>query len=140
MDHIAIMTTKWDLIGKIVEGKKTIESRWYKTRRAPWNVVREGDWIYFKESGGLVTAKAQVAKVLQFEGLTVSMAHEIIAEYGSRILIQDKDVEKWAKGKNYVVLVFLKQPAVIEPFQINKKGFGNAAAWLTIPSVETIRI
>ena len=133
------MTTKWDLIGKIVEGKKTIESRWYQTRRAPWNVVKDNEWIYFKESGGLITAKAQVEKVLQFDGLTIEKARKIVAEYGKRILIQDKDVEKWAMGKNYVILVFLKNAISIEPFQIDKKGFGNAAAWLTVPSIESIR-
>lgn len=134
------MTTKWDLIGKIVEGKKTIESRWYKTRRAPWNVVKEGEWIYFKESGGPVMAKAQVESVLKFEGLTIPMAYEIIVKYGEQILIKDKDVEKWAQGKNYAVLIFLKHPTPIKPFQIDKKGFGNAAAWLTTPSIQAIRI
>ncbi|MEI7477466.1 MAG: hypothetical protein WCJ81_02865 [bacterium] len=39
MDHVAIMKKSRKLIPKIVSGEKTIESRWYQTKRAPWNTV-----------------------------------------------------------------------------------------------------
>jgi len=43
MDHVAIMTPSWKLIPKILDGKKTIESCWYQTRRAPWGKIAIGD-------------------------------------------------------------------------------------------------
>lgn len=51
MHHIAIMNGPWNLIPKILSGEKTIESRWYRTRRAPWGGIRAGDTVYFKDSG-----------------------------------------------------------------------------------------
>ena len=70
MDHLAIMNASWNLIPKILSGEKSVESRWYKTKRAPWDKIKSGETIYFKNSGGLVIAKATVANVLQFEDLT----------------------------------------------------------------------
>lgn len=51
MHHVAIMKPSWKLIPKILSGEKTIESRWYQTRRAPWNGIAAGDVVYFKDSG-----------------------------------------------------------------------------------------
>ncbi len=141
MDHIAIMSTKVDLIGAIVAGKKTIESRWYKTKRSPWNQLSVDDWVYFKESGGLITARAQVKEVMQYEMLTIEKARNIVEVYGKDILIQDKDVESWATGKNYVILIFLKNPQKIDtPFNIDKTGFGSAAAWLAVGDIWTRKV
>jgi len=39
MDHVAIMNKKWKLIDSIIVGQKTIESRWYKFKRDPWNEI-----------------------------------------------------------------------------------------------------
>lgn len=69
MNHIAIMKKSWELIPKIISGEKTIESRWYKNRIAPWDRISEGDTVYFKDSGEPVSAVATVSKVLQFDNL-----------------------------------------------------------------------
>jgi len=37
MDHVAILSKKYELLDKIISGEKTIESRWYVNRIAPWN-------------------------------------------------------------------------------------------------------
>lgn len=66
MDHVAIMRKSWGLLPKILSGEKTIESRWYMARYAPWNRIEKGDIVYFKNSGEPVTVKAEVSKVMQF--------------------------------------------------------------------------
>ena len=48
--------------------------------------------------------------------------------------------DEWAKGKNYCVLIWLKNPRIIEPFGINKSGFGSAAAWLCVEDINKIRL
>lgn len=70
MDHVAIMKPSWGLLPKILSGQKVIESRWYSTRHLPWGKINPGDTTYFKNSGGPVTIKARVDKVLSFENLT----------------------------------------------------------------------
>ena len=67
MDHVAIMNKKMGLIDKVLDGRKTIESRWYKNRTAPWGKIKKGDTIYFKDSGGPIRARAEVKKVKFFE-------------------------------------------------------------------------
>jgi len=66
MDHIAIMKKSWGLLPKILSGEKTCESRWYKFKRDPWDKVKEGDTLWFKDSGEPVSVKARVRKVSQF--------------------------------------------------------------------------
>ncbi len=139
MDHIAIMGPKWKLIPRILSGEKTIESRWYKTRRAPWGMIHVGDTVYFKDSGKLITAKATVSSVWSFDHLTIEMAHDIVHKYGKEICIQDHDIATWADGKNYAILIGLKDPVpVLEPFGIDKTGMGAGAAWITVSSITQI--
>ncbi len=140
MYHIAIMNKSWKLIPKIISGEKTIESRWYQTKRAPWNRIQENDVVFFKDSGGPVIAKAIVSRVIQFTINNVIDANSIIKEYGDKICLIKKDVTKWDKLPKYCILIFLRDPQIIrEPFFINKKGFGSGVAWMTVDNISKIK-
>lgn len=120
MIHIAIMNKSFgNLIAKILSGEKRVESRWSKNKVAPWGRVKRGDRIYFKNSGGPVIAVAEVEKVRQFEKKDFDEARKLFPAS-----------DKWVRGKNYCVLIWLKNPKRVKPFKINKSGFGSAAAWL----------
>jgi ASC-1-like (ASCH) protein len=136
--HVAILAAKWKLLEKILDGRKTIESRWYVNRTNPWNNISSGDSVYFKETGKLIEVKAEVEKVLFFDKLNDDKVKEILEKYGKRIRISILDSEFYS-GKNYCILIFLKNVKRVKPFQIDKKGFGNAAAWLTMKNVENIK-
>jgi ASC-1-like (ASCH) protein len=142
MHHIAIMNKSWNLIPKIVSGQKTIESRWYQTRRAPWNAIREGDIIYFKNSGELVTARATVSKVLQFNLLNINHIKDIVKKYGKDICIVNPDPHTWGNTlPKYCILMHLKDAYYVDvPFRIDKTGFGAGAAWLCVEDVGAIRV
>lgn len=142
MDHVAIMNTKLGLIDRILSSKKTIETRWYKNKSAPYDKIKIGDRIYFKDSGGLVRASALVNKVLQFSNLNLKTSQEIVDKYGSvgQIDIQNHNVSSWAQGKKYAILIWLEDVKSLEPFQINKKGFGSGCAWITLENIDTIRL
>ena len=130
MDHVAIMNKKFgDLIAKILSGEKKIESRWSKNKIAPWNRVKRGDRIYFKDSGGPVIAVAEIEKVRQFEKKDFDKARELFPT-----------TDEWARGKNYCVLMWLKNPRKVKPFKIDKSGFGSAAAWLCVGNIEKIKV
>ncbi len=142
VDHIAIMKKSWGLTEKILTGEKTVESRWYKTRHTPWDRIKSGDNIYFKNSGEPVTVKAKVAKVLQFANLTPEKTKEIMTQYGKADLGTSHimpEIREYITGKNFCILVFLKNPTEIEPFDINKTGFGLQAAWIMVDNVERIK-
>lgn len=140
MDHVAIMTPSWKLIPKILSGEKSIESRWYQTRRAPWNKVTIGDRVFFKDSGKSITASAIVSRVWQFEIGTTIEAEKIVAEFGQRICIINPNIKTWGKAPKYCILIELGDPKSIPPFTINKEGFGAGVAWITVDSIEAIRL
>jgi ASC-1-like (ASCH) protein len=144
MDHVAIMRKDWKLIPKILSGEKKIESRWYMARYSPWNRVKAGDPIYFKDAGEPVTAKASVQKVLQLENYTPEQLQEILDQYGgpNGICLHSPlaEVFLWAQKRKYCILIFLNNPQKTPPFEIDKTGFGNACAWLTVPDIRQLRV
>ena len=139
MDHIAIMKKEWGFVEKILSGEKTIESRWYKNKYKPWDAIERGETIYFKNSGEQVTIKAEIKKVIQFSDLNQKKTREILNEHGKDIGMDKPSFAplraELRKGKKYCILIFLKNPKIIKPFEINKKGFGAMASWLTVKNI-----
>jgi ASC-1-like (ASCH) protein len=140
MQHVAILNKKWKLLDKIISGEKTIESRWYLSKRAPWDKIKKGETIYFKESADKVKAKATVEKILQFENLDNEKIKKLLKEYELPLGIKDLDfVKEKNKNKKYCILTFLKDVKEIEPFEIDKKGFGLMSAWICIDNIDKIK-
>jgi len=137
------MNKQWKLIPKILNKEKTIETRWYLTKRDPWNKVMRGDIVYFKDAGCKVTAKAIVEKVLQYDHYSKLQLEDIIDKYWQKGKINFSSKEnalEYTKDKNYCILIFLKNPEKVTPFDIDKTGFGNACAWLCVENINKIKI
>lgn len=142
MEHVAIMRKSWGLTQKILSGQKKIESRWYKVKFSPWDKIKSGEFVYFKDSGEPVTIKTEVEKVIQFSDLTPEKVKEILYQYGQADgLGIDKIPEFFAmfKNKKYCMLIFLKNPQKIEPFEIDKSGFGAMSAWISVNDINRIK-
>ncbi len=139
MEHVAILKSSWNLKEKILSGQKTIESRWYLHKSSPWNRIKTGETIYFKNSGELITLKAEASSVLEFSKLTPLKVKEILNTYGEKIGVGSSFFEL-VKNKKYCILIFLKNVHAIKPFSISKKGFGNMAAWICVEDINSIKI
>ena len=138
MDHLAILSKEGKFLDKILSGEKSIESRWYKFKKTPYETIAAGDVIYFKESGESVTAKSQVSGVLFFDQLNEEKITKLLQQYGKELGISLSYAEK-VKGKKFCTLIFLEKVERIEPFEINKKGYGLMAAWITVDRIEKIK-
>jgi len=141
MHHVAIMKKSWGFLEKIHSGEKTIESRWYVSKSAPWGKITKGDTVFFKDTGGLVSAKADVSDVVLFSDLTPRKVREILDQYGNKIGIDQQNMEEFfehVKNKKYCILIFLEKPCKIEPFQISKQGFGMMSAWITVEDISLV--
>lgn len=103
--HVAIVSPQ--CLARILDGRKTMESRLSATRRAPFGRVGRGDSVYFKASGGGFGAMATVGAVVTLAGLTprgvrdVRKAHEPAVMGGAAY---------WhaKRGSKYGTLVTLK--------------------------------
>jgi len=140
MDHVAIMNKRWKLIPKILDGSKTIESRWYVNKIKPWDSIGENDKIYFKNAGESITAFAKVSKVLQFENLDEEKFQEIMKKYADDIQLLTRAYDEYYQSKNYCILIFLTDVKSVTPFNISKKGFGSACAWMCVDNIDSIKV
>lgn len=143
MEHIAIMKKSWWLINKILQGIKTVETRWYNTKYPPFDRIKEWEIIYFKDSWNPVMIKAIAEKVEQFENLYEERTSQILEKYAFADLWTDiipKEIENYTKNKKYCIVIHLKCPEEIKPFNINKKWFWAMTSWICIDSVEKIKI
>lgn len=135
------MKKSWALTSKILSKEKTIESRWYKFKRKPFDLIRKGEIVYFKE-GKFVNIKCEVEKVMQFSDLNEKEIKEILNRYGKNNSLGIEQINYFYnlfKNKKYCILIFLKNPEKIKPFEINKKGYGNMCAWICIDDVDKIK-
>jgi hypothetical protein len=140
MQHIAIMNKKWKLIKKILSCQKSIESRWYKNKYSPWNRIKAGENIYFKNSGGFVECKAKVDNVIQFSDLTPNKIMLILQKYGESLGLEDiYSFFPFICYKKYCILLFLRNARKIKPFDINKFGFGLMTAWISIENINDLK-
>ncbi len=140
MQHIAILNKSRKLLQLITSGEKTIESRWLVHKSAPWDKVKIGETIYFKESGEPVTVKTVAGDVKYFH-LPNESLKKLYDEYGTKIGFTSlEQLKKYASGKKYCVLVFLKNVEEIKPFDIDKSGFGIMSAWICIDDVKKLKL
>jgi ASC-1-like (ASCH) protein len=143
MEHVAIMKKSWGLTDKILNGQKKIESRWYKNKARPWDKIKKGDIVYFKDSGEPVRIKARVSKIVQFEDLTPKQIRNILNKYGKVDGIEKEKIPEFFerfKNKKYCILVFLENPVSIKPFEIDKTGFGAMSAWITVDNINQRKV
>lgn len=143
MDHLAIMKKSFKLLDKIVSGEKTIESRWYTSKRAPWGKIKAGEWVYFKNSGEPVTVRAKVTEIMQFSDLTPDKVRELSKKYLNAIGVEDEYLDVFVNyyvDKKYCILIFLESVEKIEPFEIDKTGYGAMAAWISLENIKDIKL
>lgn len=143
MEHLAVMRKSWGLTQKILTGKKTVETRWYNTRYPPFGKIKKGDIVYFKDSGGSVTVRADVSGVKQFSGLTPEKVRDILGRYAELDGIEAHKFGEFFdmfRGKKYCILVFLKNPVSVKPFKVSKKGYGMMSSWICVRKIDDIKM
>ena len=143
MDHVAIMKKSWGLIPKILNGTKVAESRWYKSRITPWNRIKKGHNLYFKNSGEAITVKTKVTKAIQYEVPNNSRALKIMKKHAEKDLGFKKippEVLNYIRNKNYAIFIYFDSVKEIKPFNVDKTGFGAMAAWITVNNINKIKL
>lgn len=128
--HLVVL--KQPYFDAIIEGRKTVESRFTKTKHPPFGQIAAGDKAFLKISSGPVCAVATVRKVKQFEGLTPDKIEQLKEQYNKWILGTD---EYWQSKRDckYGVLVRLTDVRRIKPIYIDKRDW---RAWVILGEKE----
>jgi len=128
--HLVIL--KKPYLDAILDGRKPVESRFWKTRRYPFGRVLPGDKLFLKISSGPVCAMATAAAVKNFENLTPEQIIEIKQQYNHLVGGADEHWQNRANCK-FGFLVWLKDVRAIEPVRIHKKDW---RAWVVLTEKE----
>ena len=124
--HLSIL--KKTYLELILTGRKNIESRLTMTRKAPFDQIAAGDFIYFKLSSGPVCGTATVKKIAQFSNLDKKEIKRIEGRYNDQIC---GEPEYWRQKSQcgYCLLIWLSDVKRIEPIQIEKS---DMRAWVIL--------
>jgi len=128
--HLVIL--KKPYLEAILAGRKQVESRFTKTKRAHFGRVLPSDTLFLKESSGPVCAVASVAAVKNFQNLTTKQIIELKQEYNRQICGSDEYWQSKADCK-FGFLVWLKDIQAIKPVRIGKKDW---RAWVVLTEKE----
>ncbi len=120
MLHVAVL--REEHIESIVSGRKRVESRLTRTRRAPFECVAVGDPIFFKQVSGPIRARAIVSAVRFESELTPARVRDLSLELEVEVCAP----QAYWQGKldaRYATLVWLgdvtplKMVCPLPPFQ-----------------------
>ena len=123
--HLAIFVEPY--LSAVLEGKKTIESRFAVTRRPPYNCIQPDDYILLKKSGGPVMGLA-LARSTHFYQLSPIVLADLRKRFARQLFAQDDLFWTDRAHKHYATLIELDDPLAIEPVTIPKR---DRQGWVT---------
>lgn len=123
--HLAIFVEPY--LTAVLEGKKTIESRFGITRRPPYNCIEVDDYILLKRSGGPIIGLA-IAKATHFYQLSPTVLADLRRRYSRQLFAQDDLFWSQRADKHYATLIELDAAAQITPLSIDKR---DRQGWVT---------
>lgn len=126
------------IIGKILDGSKTMVVRGAAGRKIPHSRVLEGERLYFMEKGtASVTASATVVSVQNYVRLTEDEINAVLAENNEKLRLTEKQLERW--HKKCLCLVEFNSAERIEPSLAFEKQ-PNMDDWLILEKIEDVLV
>lgn len=104
----------------MLEGKKTIESRFSKNKILPYNQISKDDIVIVKKSSGNVVAYFTIKEVLFFN-LNETSIDEIKTKYSKQLCV-DESFWLSKRNSNYATLIIIDKIVKLNSFHIDKKG------------------
>jgi hypothetical protein len=125
--HLAIFSEPF--LSLVLNGRKTVESRFSRNRCAPFGEVGDGDIILIKEVSGPICGLA-LAKQARFYDLANDSLDSLKQRYGAPICADD---EFWESRRDaaYATLIELSEPASIDPLLCDKR---DRRGWVSLRS------
>lgn len=116
--HLAVFVEPY--LQLVLEGKKSVESRFSANRCAPYGAVRKRDVVLLKRSGGPVVGICRLGEVW-FYDLDPSTWQTIRGGFGQQLCISDPSFWASKKGASYASLMRVEHAREIEPLVASKR-------------------
>lgn len=124
--HLAVFVEPF--LTAVLEGRKTIESRFGVHRRPPYLSIAPDDYILIKRSGGPVVGLA-LAKTADFYQLSPTVLADIRERFAYQLYALDEEFWESRAGKQYATLIELDEPTEIRPMPFPKR---DRQGWVII--------
>lgn len=115
--HLAILNG--DYISKILSGSKKVESRFSKSKIAPFHKVSPGHVLILKQSSGSLLGIASVTEVSYFGPMNNSEALLVLEKYYDELQIDQSFIEA-KKDSKYATLMYLEDVISLPSISLSK--------------------
>ncbi len=116
--HLAVLVEPY--LQFILDGRKTVESRFSARRCAPFECVQKGDIVLLKRSGGPIVGLCQIADTW-FYRLDPKSWKTVRKEFTEALCAQDPTFWKERRHASFVTLMRLQQVRSIAPITCAKR-------------------
>jgi hypothetical protein len=123
--HLAVFMEPY--LSFILDGKKTVESRFSCVRCAPYNKVRSNDVILLKKTGGPVTGICRVAAAWFYQINPQSLKY-IQKNFAAQICPAESDFWSDRSDSSFATLISLADVTRLPEFRIHKR---DRRGWVT---------
>jgi hypothetical protein len=130
--HLAIMVEPF--LSYILNGTKTIESRFSKNLIAPYQRIKPGDLVLLKRTAGPVVASFEASSA-EFVPLDTYQCKRLKRHYSDAICADD-DFWDARQDKNFATLVGIHNVRQHEPLTIDKS---DRRGWLVLRNAAAVR-
>lgn len=116
--HLAVLTSPY--LEKVIDGTKTIESRFTRSRVLPFQQVYTNDVLFLKKTAGPIQAIAIVASAECFGPLQPGEATNIMDKYQEGLQLGE-EFKNSKQESRYATLITLEKVQPIKWLQLKKK-------------------
>lgn len=133
--HLAVFVEPY--LQYLLDGKKTVESRFSANRCAPYQRVATGDVIFLKKSGGPICGICRVDHVWDY--VLDPSAWEIIKhEFGRAICAQDPSFWSARESASFATLMSVRHARRLPPMNVEKR---DRRGWVVLkPSHRSLEL
>ena len=128
--HLAVFREPF--LSLLVEGKKTIESRFSVNRVAPYGCIARDDVILLKRNGGPVVGAA-IAGDPGFYEMDAVAWHDIRARFAAAICAPGEGFWAQRAGARYATLIPVRALTTFAPFAIGKR---DRRGWVVVDPLQ----
>jgi len=126
--HLAVFVEPY--LQDVLDGRKTVESRFSARRCAPYDRVQKGDVVLLKKSSGPIVGLCKVSNAWSY-ALEKGSWREIRREYAVDLCAQDPKFWAQRKDASFVTLMRICEVLPIDPIKVEKR---DRRGWVVLQS------